>query len=52
MRNHVFMSWRRLLTAGLVCLASLAGLEAFQSKTPWPPAVRTGPDKSPALSAE
>ena len=52
MRNQVFMSWRRLLTTGLVCLASLAALDAFQSKTPWPPAVRKGPDKSPALSAE
>jgi mono/diheme cytochrome c family protein len=53
MRNQLLStSWRRLMTLGLICLVSLAGLEAFQSKAQWPPAVRKGADTSPALSAE
>jgi mono/diheme cytochrome c family protein/glucose/arabinose dehydrogenase len=37
---------------GLACLVSLAALEAFQSKSSWPPPVRKTPEKAPVLSAE
>jgi mono/diheme cytochrome c family protein/glucose/arabinose dehydrogenase len=53
MHNHFSSSYsRRLLPAGLLCLASLAGLEAFQSRGQWPPPVRKTPEKAPVLSAE
>jgi mono/diheme cytochrome c family protein/glucose/arabinose dehydrogenase len=35
----------------LIC-ASLAVLDAFQTRTAWPPPVRKTPEKAPALSAE
>ena len=53
MPNNLPIRWsRRLIPVGLVCLASLAGLEAFQSRGQWPPAVRKTPEKAPVLSAE
>ena len=53
MPNNLPTRWsRRLIPVGLVCLASLAGLEAFQSRAQWPPAVRKTPEKAPVLSAE
>ena len=42
----------RVVPVGLVCLASLVGLDAFQNRGQWPPAVRKTPDKAPVLSAE
>jgi mono/diheme cytochrome c family protein/glucose/arabinose dehydrogenase len=41
------------IRAALILLcASFAGLDAFQTRTAWPPPVRKTPDKAPALSAE
>ena len=46
-----------VLTAGVICAVSLAGVNAFQARPratrqSWPPAVSKTPEKAPALSAE
>ncbi len=48
----LFADPRRVLAVLALCATSLGGVEAFQNRPRWPPAVRKTPDTAPALTAE